>query len=139
MSAGNEQQPGFWVQPEEAEVDSATLAFPAGAFNVSDLPKFDPIPGVTMSVMAGALTMANWVKIEPNGAVPMHAHPHEQLGLVLEGQITMTIGGLDSVIVPGKCYRIPGHLPHAGLAGPAGCLVVDIFAPLRDDYVAAAK
>lgn len=137
--SNNQEQPGFWVQPEEAEIDAQALDYQPGVFNVSDLPKFDPIPGVTMSVLAGAGTMANWVRIAPNGGVPMHAHPHEQLGLVLEGQITMNIGGTEHVILSGQCYRIPGTVPHAGLAGPAGCLVVDIFAPLREDYVAAAK
>jgi quercetin dioxygenase-like cupin family protein len=139
MGAGNEQKDGFWVQPEEAEIDPAKLALPAEVFLVSDLPKFDPIPGVTMSVMAGGRSMANWVRIEPHGSVPMHAHPHEQLGLVLEGQITMNIGGTESVLTPGHCYRIPGNLPHAAVAGPTGCLVVDVFAPLREEYVAAAK
>lgn len=139
MSSEHEHQAGFWVQPEEAEFDPTALDFQPGVFDVAALPKFDPIPGVTMRILAGSRTMANWVQIAPHGAVPMHAHPHEQLGLVLEGQITMNIGGAEHVILPGQCYRIPGNLPHSGTAGPDGCLVVDIFAPLREDYVAAAS
>lgn len=139
MSGQNAGQAGYWQQADADAIDRSSLAYQPGVFDVSALPKFDPIPGVTMSVLAGSGTMANWVKIAPGGEVPLHAHPHEQLGLVLEGQITMNIGGEAHVIKPGQCYRIPGTLPHSGLAGPEGCLVVDIFAPLREDYVAAAK
>ncbi len=135
----SQQQSGFWVNPEGGNLDLGSLAYAPGVFDVSALPKFAPAPGIEMSVLAGAGTMANWVRIEPNGGVPMHSHPHEQLGLVLEGQITMNIGGASTVIKQGMCYRIPGTVPHEGIAGPQGCLVVDIFAPLREDYVAAAK
>jgi quercetin dioxygenase-like cupin family protein len=136
---GEQHEAGFWAQPEELSVESTRLDFEPGCFNVEDLPKFSPIPGVEMLVMAGKQTMANWVRIAPNVGVPLHAHPHEQLGLVIEGSITMTIGERAETVGPGQCYRIPGNLMHAGLAGPDGCLVVDIFSPLRDDYVAAAK
>ena len=138
-SSGQDSSAAFWVQPKETEVDSGQLAFPLGVYQVSDLPKFEPAPGIVMSVMSGGRSMANWVKIEPNTGVPLHSHPHEQLGLVLEGQITMKMGGGEHVLTPGSCYRIPGNLPHEAVSGPNGCLVVDIFAPLREEYVAAAK
>jgi len=136
---GQHHEAGFWVQPEEAQVDQATLDYDAAIYDVASLPGFDPAPGIRMSVMSGKNVMTNWVKIEPNVSVPLHSHPHEQLGLVVEGQITMVIGGEARALVPGHAYRIPGNLPHSAVAGPAGCLVVDIFSPVREEYVAAAR
>lgn len=82
--------------------------------------------------------MVNWVRLEPNGTVPDHSHPHEQIGLVLEGEIDMTIGGETRRIGPGVAYIIPGGVRHAGTGGPEGCLVLDIFSPPRADYAAMA-
>ena len=128
----------FWAEPEDGDIDAEELDYQPGIFKVAELPSFAPAPGVMMSVMSGLNVMANWVRIEPNSSVPLHAHPHEQLGLVLEGAITMQIADQNRTLVPGDCYAIPGNLPHAAVAGPNGCLVVDIFSPVREEYVAAA-
>jgi quercetin dioxygenase-like cupin family protein len=136
---GQHHEAGFWVQPEEVAVDRAALDYEPAVYDVATLPGFDPAPGIRMSVMSGKAVMANWVKIEPGVEVPLHSHPHEQLGCVLEGEITMVIAGEPRTLRPGHAYRIPGNLPHSATAGPAGCLVLDIFSPLREEYVAAAK
>jgi quercetin dioxygenase-like cupin family protein len=128
----------FWAEPENDELDADELDYQPGIFKVDELPSFSPAPGVVMSVMSGLNVMTNWVRIEPNGSVPLHAHPHEQLGLVLEGAITMHIADQSRTLTPGHCYAIPGNLPHAAEAGPDGCLVVDVFSPVREEYVAAA-
>ena len=130
---------GFWVQPEEAASSSPDLAFAPAFYDIDRLPRFDPIPGVTMSVMTGGRVMANWVRIEPDVAVPSHAHDHEQVGLVLEGEIIMTIGDETRRLRPGHAYTIPGNCPHGATAGEEGCLVLDVFSPPREDYRAAAK
>lgn len=88
-----------------------------------------------MNVLSGGRMMANWVRLEPGATVPDHAHPHEQLGLVLEGEIDMTIDGETRRLVPGHAYVIPGGVRHAGVGGPSGCLVLDVFSPPRADYL----
>jgi hypothetical protein len=35
-------------------------------------------------------------------------------------------------------YVVPGGVEHSGRTGPEGVLVVESFAPVREDYVAAA-
>lgn len=137
-SAERQHDSGFWVQPEEAR-QAEDLAFQPAFYDVDKLPSLEPVAGIRMSVMAGGKMMANWVRIEPGAAVPTHAHEHEQIGLVLEGEIIMTIGDETRALVPGHAYTIPGNLPHAAVAGPQGCLVIDIFSPPREDYRAAAR
>jgi quercetin dioxygenase-like cupin family protein len=134
-----EEPTAFWVQPEEAAASSSALDFTPGFFEIENLPGFSPAPGIVMNVMSGGRMMANWVRIEPGASVPTHAHPHEQIGLVLEGEIHMTIGDETRVLVPGHAYTIPGNFPHAAVAGAGGCLVLDIFSPVREEYLAALK
>ncbi|HEX5164972.1 MAG TPA: cupin domain-containing protein, partial [Thermomicrobiales bacterium] len=126
--AGHDHGAGFWVQPEEAR-QADELAFQPAFYDIDKLPTLAPVAGIKMSVMVGGAMMANWVRIEPGAAVPTHAHEHEQIGLVLEGEILMTIGDETRALVPGHAYTIPGNLPHAAVAGPQGCLVLDIFSP----------
>lgn len=132
--SGYPDQPNFIIQPEEIEIE----AMPArgGFYEIAGLPGFRPLEGVHMSVMAGARMMANWVRLEPGAVVPDHDHPHEQIGLVIEGEITMTIGEESRRIGPGTAYIVPGGVRHSGAGGPSGCLVLDIFGPPRADYLA---
>lgn len=109
-----------------------------GFFEIAKLPGFSPVAGVQMNVLAGARAMVNWVRLEPNGTVPDHAHPHEQIGFVVEGEIIMTIGDETRTVGPGDAYVVPGGVRHAGTGGPDGCVVIDIFAPVREDYMAMA-
>ena len=132
-------QAGFWAQPDEVEVDRSKLAFEPAFYEIDKLPGFEPAPGVRMSVMTGDRMMANWVRVEPGGAVPTHAHEHEQIGLVIEGSITMTVGTETRTLTPGWAYTIPGNMPHSGTVGPDGALVLDIFSPPREEYRTAAQ
>ncbi len=102
------------------------------------LPAFSPAPGVTVQVVAGGRLMTAWVRIEPDTALALHHHPHEQLGVVLEGAIAVTIAGETRPLTVGHAYAVPPGLVHGGVAGPHGCLVLESFTPPREDYLALA-
>jgi quercetin dioxygenase-like cupin family protein len=97
-------------------------------------PPLDLAPGVRAYALFGQGAMLNLVDLEPDGVVPLHQHPHEQLGIVLSGTITMTIDGTDHVLAVDDAYAILGDVPHAARAGPEGCTVLDVFHPVREEY-----
>jgi quercetin dioxygenase-like cupin family protein len=74
------------------------------------------------------------VDVDAGVAVPEHKHGNEQLGLVLKGEITMTVDGESRTLRVGDTYVIRGDVPHAAVAGPQGATVVDVFNPTRDDW-----
>ena len=80
--------------------------------------------------------MLSIVDFEPGGQVPLHSHPHEQGGVMLEGRMELQIGSESRVLEPGEYYIIPPGTPHQARAvgGPARAL--DIFSPIREDYAA---
>ena len=80
--------------------------------------------------------MVTWIRIEPERELPIHHHPHEQIGVVLEGEIDLTIDGETRRVGLGGCYVVPGGLPHGGRTGAAGCLILESFSPPREDYLA---
>jgi quercetin dioxygenase-like cupin family protein len=95
---------------------------------------FSPVTGVVMQSVTGGKLMANWVTIQPDKVVPRHQHPHEQLGIMLEGELELTLGDETRLLGPGDAYTIPPHLPHSARTNEKGCVVLDIFTPPRDDY-----
>ena len=40
--------------------------------------------------------MLNLVELEPNAVVTRHSHPHEQLGMILRGSMTLEVDGTES-------------------------------------------
>jgi len=100
----------------------------------ADCPRHDLSPGVAIHTMAGRQMMMSVVDFEPNAVVERHSHPHEQIGILLSGQLDFTIGDEQSMLATGAMWRIPGGTPHCVVAGPAGARAIDIFHPVREDY-----
>ena len=77
----------------------------------------------------------NWFEpgtVEP----PPHQHPFDQLSLVVTGQLVFTVGKEVIVANAGTALRIPAGVPHtARQQGNQTTLNIDIFAPVRDDYL----
>jgi quercetin dioxygenase-like cupin family protein len=75
-----------------------------------------------------------FVDIDPSVLVPEHRHDNEQVGFVQRGSVTMTIAGQSRELQVGETYSIPGGVAHSAKAGSAGASVVDVFAPVREDW-----
>lgn len=92
-------------------------------------------PGVQIQTMAGDQIMLSLVTFEPDSVVLEHSHPHEQVGMLLSGNLEFTVGGVTRTLGPGDKWRIPGGVAHRVKAvnGPATAL--DVFNPIREDYL----
>lgn len=74
------------------------------------------------------------VELAANAIVPGHHHEAEQLGMVIEGTVSFTIGEERRELGPGGTWRIPSNVPHQVTTGPEGATVIDLFAPPRADW-----
>ena len=92
------------------------------------------VPGVRMQPLFGDAVMLNMLELEPGAVVEEHSHPHEQLGLVVEGVLVLRIDGVEHRLEVGHAYRVPGGVPHAAWAEDGPCRVLDVFHPIREDY-----
>lgn len=101
---------------------------------LSEQGPYELAAGVRMYPLFGENAMLNVVELDPGAEVPLHRHPHEQLGMVLSGEMTMTIDGVQYPLGPDDAYTIPGGVEHGAVAGPDGCRVIDVFQPVREDY-----
>lgn len=96
---------------------------------------FELAAGVTGQPLFGGRAMLNLIRFEPGATVPLHSHPHEQLGIVLEGMQALVVEGVAHELGPLEAYVIPGGVEHSAYCGPDGSLVLDVFAPIREDYL----
>jgi quercetin dioxygenase-like cupin family protein len=95
-----------------------------------------------MTLVPGAITRTFWgdnillslVEIEANSEVPRHTHPHEQAGVLIEGEMEMGIGGEVRVMKPGDMYIIPANVEHYARCGDTSAKALDIFSPVREEF-----
>ncbi len=99
----------------------------------ADMSKKSIAPGVDIAVAGGEKAQISFVTLNPGGTVPMHNHPHEQLGVVLEGEFVMAIGDEKRTIKPGDKYVIPGGVNHGVPEVIVKSVALDIFSPPRED------
>jgi quercetin dioxygenase-like cupin family protein len=91
-------------------------------------------PGVTVRTCAAEKMMLSLAVLEPHAVVEEHSHPHEQVGMVIEGRATFFIGGEEKTLGPGEMFRIPGNVPHKVIALDERVRALDVFYPIREDY-----
>ncbi len=95
---------------------------------------FEIAAGVTGRPLFGEDAMLNLITFEPGAVVPLHSHPHEQLGIVIRGEQVLVVDGVEHRLGPLDGYAIPGGVEHSAHCGPEGALVLDVFQPVREDY-----
>jgi quercetin dioxygenase-like cupin family protein len=64
------------------------------------LKAFEPADGVSGRPLFGAGAMLNMIEFEPDAVVPLHSHPHEQLGIVLRGMQALVVDGKSHELGP---------------------------------------
>jgi quercetin dioxygenase-like cupin family protein len=84
------------------------------------------------------LTMAVF-EVEPGAVLPQHRHVNEQFGMVIEGSVTFCVGEETQTLEPGGIWCIPANTAHSVTGGETGAVVLDVFAPARDDWTARQK
>lgn len=90
--------------------------------------------GVTVSTSVCEHMMLSLAELQPDAVVATHSHPHEQVGVVLQGRVRFFIGPEEKVLGAGDLFCIPGNTPHRVTVVEGPARVLDIFHPVRDEY-----
>ena len=111
-------------------------------------PLTDPPPGrsyrrsTTHSrLLWGRNAQISLVRIDPRSEIALHIHPEDQLTTTLRGTIEQ--GVMDRTYAEsgaaGHILFLPGGMVHSGKAGDVGVDQLDVFWPVRPDYVERAR
>jgi quercetin dioxygenase-like cupin family protein len=113
---------------------------PATAVSWANVTAETVLPGITRQVVHGdRQTMVRYV-YAPGSVFPIHAHPEEQVTVVVAGRIRFDVDGNEVELGPGEVAIIPPNIPHG--ATVLGTEIVETFnalsprravSPLADD------
>lgn len=103
-------------------------------YNPKDRVAKELVPGINAKTFWGENMLAAVVDLDPNVHLPRHSHPHEQLGIVIEGEIEFIIADEKKVLGPGEVYVIPGDVEHEARTFDDPVKVLDVFSPVREEY-----
>lgn len=95
--------------------------------------------GVHGRVVHGDSITLGIIELDANSVVPEHVHEHEQLGMCLTGSVQFRVGEETKELRAGETWSIPSNVPHEVRVGPQGAVVIDVFAPTRDDWREAER
>ena len=91
-------------------------------------------PGIRARIFPGTHLMLSVVELEPWSESPVHSHPNEQWGVCLEGEWIRIQDGVEHHVKAGDFWQTPPHVPHGGRTLGQRCVILDIFAPPREEY-----
>ncbi len=77
--------------------------------------------------------MLNYNTAEAGASIPAHKHPHEQMGMILEGVMIFTIEKETVALKKGDAFLVPGNVEHSARF-EVKTTVLDVFSPPREDY-----
>ncbi|UCD16285.1 MAG: cupin domain-containing protein [Candidatus Zixiibacteriota bacterium] len=104
-----------------------------GLVKLDELPELQIAEGIMgRAVTAGTITVLH-VKLAAGAPLPEHAHHHEQVVNVIEGELELTVDGSTYSLIPGKVMVLAPNAVHSGRA-VTDCRVVDVFHPVREDF-----
>jgi quercetin dioxygenase-like cupin family protein len=109
------------------------MSSPFGTFN--DHETYEFAPGVHIHAVGGEQVMICRVAYEPGKRVDRHSHEHtEQVMLMLEGEVTMTIDDETRTLRAGETVVVNRGLEHE-LHSEPGCVFIEALAPVPLDHV----
>ena len=93
-------------------------------------------PGIRRLVFTLKQVMSAYFQIDPGVVIGQHSHPHEQMGMLIQGKMKWRIGDKETILQAPALYRIPSNEPHqVEILGNEVAIVLDIFSPIREDFL----
>jgi quercetin dioxygenase-like cupin family protein len=99
--------------------------------NLADLPAAEPFEGLRRRTIESAKATVSEYSFEPGASFPIHRHPEEQVTLILEGSVELTVEGETSSLEAGGWSVVGGDVEHGIRAGADGARIVAIITPRR--------
>jgi quercetin dioxygenase-like cupin family protein len=93
------------------------------------------IDGVELTTLVhGDKTLMGQFKLAKGAAIPAHAHPHEQTGIMVYGKLRFKADGKELEVEAGDSWCLPGGVEHSVTALEES-VVIEVFSPVREDYL----
>lgn len=95
--------------------------------------------GLVRQMIHGERLMVCRLTIAPGTVTPAHRHAHEQITIVERGRVRYLLGAEEKIFGPGDVILLPGDLWHGATMLDEEVVLVDIFSPVREDFLEPNK
>lgn len=120
--------------PESSSRAQATIV-PNTVYDFYDIQLTQLAKGVYTKLVAAGNLQLSLVSANPNAESQAHIHPEEQITVLLRGSLTETVLDKELDLKPKDIALVPGNVVHANIASELGYDALDIFWPIREDYL----
>ena len=94
-----------------------------------------PLDGIEQKTLVhGDRMLMVEFQLQKGAALPLHSHPHEQIGYLVKGRMRLTVGADVHDVQSGDSWCIPGDAEH-GATALEDSVAVEVFSPVREDYL----
>ena len=101
-----------------------------------DVAPIEMFPGVSRRTLnAGGRTSIHEIQIAEGCVVPMHTHPHEQIGYLVAGTRPLRTRRRDEGTLGRRLLDHPLRGPHTKSTALEDAVALDIFSPAREEYI----
>lgn len=91
--------------------------------------------GIERQMIWGERLMVCRLRFAPRVVTQVHAHLHEQITIVERGSVIFKVAGEERVSVAGDVLHFPAHCEHGARMLDEEVVLIDIFSPVREDFL----
>jgi quercetin dioxygenase-like cupin family protein len=114
------------------------ITIPHQAWNWATVPAERIGDGITRQMVHGATLMICRLTLAPGTVTAAHDHVHEQMTIIEKGRVRFVLGSDEKVFGPGDILLLPSGLWHGATMLDEEVVLVDIFSPIREDFLASS-
>ena len=92
--------------------------------------------GIERQMIWGERLMVCRLSLAPRIVTPVHSHPHEQITIVDRGRVRFVVAGVERLASAGDVLVFPPGVEHGATMLDEPVVLVDIFSPPREDFLA---
>lgn len=101
-----------------------------------DFPEIEYLPGIKRHTISGEKVTVTHVRYAPGTIIPDHRHEAEQVTILVQGRLSITIEGIQKEIEPGEVAVVPSNALHSLKSlGNEEAVFFEAFNPIRLDYL----
>ena len=83
-------------------------------------------PGIRSKIESGTNVTMAFMEIAPDKEGTAHDHPFDQCGVVIEGEIEMSVGQEKKLLRPMETYFIPAGIRHNWKTSSSAAKILDV-------------
>lgn len=114
-------------------------AIPHQSWNWATIPHERIADGIVRQMIYGDALMICRLTFAPGTVTAAHEHVHEQMTMVEKGRVRFVLGDSEKEFGPGDILLFPGGFWHGATMLDEEVVLIDIFTPIRKDFLPAAR